>query len=85
MKEMSGRQRLPAGEPRKANQRRSVRAVPAQVSISRVWGTSAPTVIQETGFAPDSPRERTGFEPSVRVRKSGRCQVPAIRPGSVEH
>ena len=30
---------------------------------------SAPTVIQEIEFAPDSPQERTGFEPSVPPRK----------------
>ena len=34
---MSGRQRLPAGEPRKASQRRSRRAAPSQVYVSRVW------------------------------------------------
>ena len=34
---MSGRQRLPAGEPRKASQRRSRRAAPSQVDVSRVW------------------------------------------------
>jgi hypothetical protein len=34
---MSGRQRLPAGEPRKASQRRTRRAAPQQVRISRVW------------------------------------------------
>ena len=34
---MSGRQRLPAGEPRKASQRRTRRAAPSQVSVSRVW------------------------------------------------
>jgi hypothetical protein len=34
---MSGRQRLPAGEPRKASQRRTRRAVPSQVYVSRVW------------------------------------------------
>ena len=33
---MSGRQRLPAGEPRKASQRRTRRA-PSQVYASRVW------------------------------------------------
>ena len=34
---MSGRQRLPAGEPRKASQRRSRRAAPSQADVSRVW------------------------------------------------
>ena len=35
---MSGRQRLPAGEPRKASQRRARRAAPSsQVSASSVW------------------------------------------------
>jgi hypothetical protein len=34
---MSGRQRLPAGEPRKASQRRTRRAAPAQVYITRIW------------------------------------------------
>jgi hypothetical protein len=34
---MSGRQRLPAGEPRKASQRRTRRAAPLQSRISRVW------------------------------------------------
>ena len=34
---MSGRQRLPAGEPRKASQRRTRRAAPSQVYVSRVW------------------------------------------------
>jgi len=34
---MSGRQRLPAGEPRKASQRRTRRAAPSQVYASRVW------------------------------------------------
>ena len=34
---MSGRQRLPAGEPRKASQRRSRRAAPSQVYVSCVW------------------------------------------------
>ena len=34
---MSGRQRLPAGEPRKASQRRTRRAAPSQVCVSRVW------------------------------------------------
>ena len=34
--EMSGRQRLPAGEPRKASQWRTRRAAPSQVSVSRV-------------------------------------------------
>ena len=33
----SGRQRLPAGEPRKASQRRTRRAAPSQVCVSRVW------------------------------------------------
>jgi hypothetical protein len=33
---MSGRQRLPAGEPRKASQRRTRRAAP-QARISHVW------------------------------------------------
>jgi hypothetical protein len=28
---------LPAGEPRKASQRRTRRAVPSQVYVSRVW------------------------------------------------
>jgi hypothetical protein len=34
---MSGRQRLPAGGPRKASQRRSRRAAPVQGRLSRVW------------------------------------------------
>jgi hypothetical protein len=34
---MSGRQRLPAGEPRKASQRRTRRAAPLQSRISRAW------------------------------------------------
>ena len=34
---MSGRARLPAGEPRKASQRHSWRAPPSKVSVSRVW------------------------------------------------
>lgn len=34
---MSGRQRLPAGEPRKASQRRTRRAAPSQVYVSPVW------------------------------------------------
>jgi hypothetical protein len=34
---MSGRQRLPAGEPRKASQRRTRRVAPLQARISRVW------------------------------------------------
>ena len=34
---MSGRQRMPAGEPRKASQRRARRAIPSQVYVSRVW------------------------------------------------
>jgi len=34
---MSGRQRLPAGEPRKASQLRARRAMPSQVYVSRVW------------------------------------------------
>ena len=34
---MSGRQRLPAGEPRKASQRRTRQAGPSQVYASRVW------------------------------------------------
>ena len=34
---MSGRQRLPAGERRKASQRRARRAMPSQVYVSRVW------------------------------------------------
>ena len=34
---MSGRQRLPAGEPRKASQRRARRAMPSQGYVSRVW------------------------------------------------
>ena len=34
---MSGRQRLPAGEPRKSSQRRTRRAAPSQIQISRVW------------------------------------------------
>jgi hypothetical protein len=34
---MSGRQRLPAGEPRKASQRRSRRAAPLQARINSVW------------------------------------------------
>ena len=33
---MSGRQRLPAGEPRKASQRRARRAAPSHVDVSRV-------------------------------------------------
>ena len=33
---MSGGQRLPAGEPRKASQRRTRRAAPSQVYVSRV-------------------------------------------------
>jgi hypothetical protein len=35
---MSGKQRLPAGEPRKASQRHSRRAVPLQARINRVRG-----------------------------------------------
>jgi hypothetical protein len=34
---MSGRQRLPAGEPRKASQRRTRRSAPSQGQIGRVW------------------------------------------------
>ena len=34
---MSGRQRLPAGEPCKASQRRARRAAPSQAYVSRVW------------------------------------------------
>ena len=35
---MSGRQRLPAGEPRKASQRRTRRAAaPSRVPVNRVW------------------------------------------------
>lgn len=34
---MSGTQRLPAGAPRKASQRRTRRAAPLQPRISRVW------------------------------------------------
>jgi hypothetical protein len=34
---MSGKQRLPAGEPRKASQKRARRATPSQVQIGRVW------------------------------------------------
>ena len=34
---MSGRQRLPAGEPRKASQRRTRRAAPSPVYVGRVW------------------------------------------------
>jgi hypothetical protein len=34
---MSGRRRLPAGEPRKASQRHSRRAQPLQARITRVW------------------------------------------------
>jgi len=34
---MSGRQRLPAGEPHKASQRRTRRAAPLQIHVSRVW------------------------------------------------
>jgi hypothetical protein len=34
---MSGRQRLPAGEPRKASQRRTRRAAPLQARMSRIW------------------------------------------------
>jgi len=35
--EMSGRSRLPAGEPRKASQRHSRRSARPKVAISRVW------------------------------------------------
>jgi hypothetical protein len=35
-------------------------------------------------FAVDSSLEGTGFEPSVPRQQSGRCQVPGIRPGSVD-
>ena len=34
---MSGRQRLPAGAPRKASQRRSRRAAPLQARLNQVW------------------------------------------------
>lgn len=34
---MSGRQRMPAGESRKASQRRARRAMPSQVYLSSVW------------------------------------------------
>jgi hypothetical protein len=34
---MSGRQRLPAGAPRKASQRRRRRAAPLQARLNRVW------------------------------------------------
>ena len=34
---MSGKQRLPAGEPRKASQRHSRRVAALQAGISRVW------------------------------------------------
>ena len=37
--EMSGRSRLPAGEPRKASQRHSWRAPPSKVSVMPVWRT----------------------------------------------
>jgi hypothetical protein len=35
--EMSGRQRLPAGEPRKASQRRTRRAALSKVNVNPVW------------------------------------------------
>ena len=34
---MTGRQRLPAGEPRKASQRRSRQAASSPAQVSRVW------------------------------------------------
>ena len=34
---MSGRQRLPAGEPRKVSQPRTRRASPSPVSVGRTW------------------------------------------------
>lgn len=34
---MSGRQRLPAGEPRKASQRRTRRAAQSEVQVAVVW------------------------------------------------
>jgi hypothetical protein len=34
---MSGRQRLPAGEPRKASQRHTRRGAPLQARVSRIW------------------------------------------------
>lgn len=34
---MSGRQRLPAGEPRKASQRHSRRAAAVQAHLSHIW------------------------------------------------
>ena len=34
---MSGRQRLPPGEPRRASQRRSRRATPTQARVGRLW------------------------------------------------
>jgi hypothetical protein len=34
---MSGRQRLPGGEPRKASQRNSRRAAPAAARVAPVW------------------------------------------------
>jgi hypothetical protein len=37
---MSGRQRLPAGAPRKASQRRSRRAAPLQARLNQVWRPS---------------------------------------------
>jgi hypothetical protein len=41
--------------------------------IASTFGASMPTMIQETGFALDSPLEGDGFEPSVPV--TGYCGV----------
>jgi hypothetical protein len=40
--DMSGRQRLPGGAPRKASQRHSRRAAPSQARIGRVWRSGDP-------------------------------------------
>ena len=39
---MSGKQRLPAGEPRKASQRKSRRAVPITASVNPIWRAGQP-------------------------------------------
>ena len=39
---MSGRARLPAGEPRKASQRNTRRAVPTSSKIAPTWGPGDP-------------------------------------------
>jgi pimeloyl-ACP methyl ester carboxylesterase len=55
----------------------ALRHHPQQLRRLGLFDASAPTMIQEIGFAPDAPLEESGFEPSVPPRTERPPRGPA--------